>query len=281
MDPGLYLRSAPNFGSVVLARLAFGTRGMVVSGPYLADGHPWYKIETTTYGTGWASGRYLAPAGTSSLLTKPTDGLSRMIYGGGSGRMEIALTFDAGADRGWASQILDVLKANAIKASFGITGVWAQANLDLIKRMVNEGHMILDHTWSHPSFTGVSASPALTNAAARKLELTRTADYIYEVTGYRVSPWWRPPYGDVNTSVRQDVFKAGYWQTVMWSCDSLSWNGATVTQILNRCAYPAKAGNIILMHVGWSSKDYAALQQMIDILVAKSYRFVTVEQLLT
>jgi len=214
------------------------------------------------------------------MLTRPTDGLSRLISAGVSGRNEIALTFDAGSDRGWAGQILDVLKANGIKASFGITGRWAKANPDLIKRMVNEGHQIINHTWNHPSFTGVSMTPAVTDPAARKLELTRTSDYLYELTGYRTSPYWRPPYGDINTSVRRDAYNAGYWQTVMWSIDSMGWDGASVTQILNRCAHVAKAGDIILMHVGYSSKDYASLQQMIDTLVSRGYSLVTIDQLL-
>jgi peptidoglycan/xylan/chitin deacetylase (PgdA/CDA1 family) len=80
-----------------------------------------------------------------------------------------------------------VLKANGINASFGITGVWDQANPDLIKRKVDEGHHIMNHTWNHPSFTGYSALPALTSAPARKLGLTRTADYIYQLTGHRTS----------------------------------------------------------------------------------------------
>ena len=368
-NPDLYLRSAAGFNSVVLARMKLGTRGTVLAGPVQSDGHPWYKIQTAAYGTGWASGKYLklvsggtvqptpiptpvpvggipigsiventvgslnlrkspsltgtiiaylpyltrstvlagptwagnvpwyqlsTPYGTgwasgyylriassSGAATMPTDGMSRLISRGTSGRKEIALTFDAGSDRGYAKQILDVLEANGIKASFGITGVWAQKNPDLIQRMVSEGHMIINHTWSHPSFTGFSAQPALTSSTARTAELTKTADYIYTLTAYRTAPYWRPPYGDINTSVRIDAYNAGYWQTVMWSVDSMGWNGASVSQILTRCAYNAKAGDILLMHVGGDSNDYFALQQMIDILRSNGFTFVTVSQIIS
>lgn len=281
IDPNLYLRSAPGFASIVLARMALGTRGTVLAGPRTLDGHPWYQIRTAAYGTGWASGKYLRLVSSSgSLLDPPTDGLSRVITRGSSGRSEIALTFDAGADRGYASQILDVLKANGITASFGITGQWAQANPDLVTRMVKEGHQILNHTWSHPSFTGVSASPALTSASGRATQLTSTADYIAALTGYRVAPFWRPPYGDIDDSVRRDVYDAGYYLTIMWSIDSMGWNGATVSQILNTCGYGAKSGDIILMHVGASSNDYAALQRLIEILRSRGFGFVSVSQLL-
>jgi len=122
IDPGLYLRSAPGFSSTVLAKMALGTRGTVLAGPTWADGHPWYKISTSVYGTGWASGKYLRAVTTSSLLSPPADGLSRVITRGVSGRAEIALTFDAGADRGYARQILDLLKRNGSNP-FGITGI--------------------------------------------------------------------------------------------------------------------------------------------------------------
>src|SRR5690606_33655847 len=75
----------------------------------------------------------------------------------------IALTFDAGSDRGYAPMILDVLKQEGIRATFGMTGSWAEQNPDLILRIVNEGHMMMNHTWSHRSFTGQSAAnPLLT-----------------------------------------------------------------------------------------------------------------------
>ncbi len=280
IDPNLYLRSAPGFNSTVLARMVLGTRGTILAGPTWANGHPWYQIRTSAYGTGWASGRYLRVAGANPITSPPVDGLSRVITKGVSGRAEIAITIDAGSDRGWAKQMLDVLKANGVKITFGMTGAWASANPDLVKRMIEEGHQLINHTWSHPSFTGVSASPALTNSSARKSELTRTADFIYELTGYRMTPYWRPPYGDINTSVRKDAYDAGYWQTVMWSIDSMGWNGATVKQILNSCGYNAKAGDIILMHVGYSSNDYAALKSLIDILTNRGFALVTIEELL-
>ncbi|MGE3798964.1 MAG: polysaccharide deacetylase family protein, partial [Thermomicrobiales bacterium] len=276
----LNLRAAPSLTAMIRTYMPLGTRGTVLAGPTWANGVPWYQIQTTSHGTGWASGYYLRIPGASALLTRPTDGLSRIITKGISGRAEIALTIDAGADRGWAMQMLDVLEANGVNVTFGMTGKWAEENPDLVIRMVDEGHQLVNHTWSHPSFTGFSASPALTDPQARKRELTKTADYIYELTGYLMSPYWRPPYGDINNSVRKDAYDAGYWQTLMWSIDSMGWDGATVSQILNTCGYNAKSGDIILMHVGYGSNDYAALQRLIDILEGRGFDLVTVDQLL-
>jgi peptidoglycan-N-acetylglucosamine deacetylase len=108
--------------------------------------------------------------------------------------------------------------------------------------MVNEGHQLINHTWSHPSFTGGSSSTTVLTRAGRVDQLTRTEDLIQSQTGYVMKPYWRPPYGDINTSVRQGVYSAGYYLTIMWSCDTLAWNGATEARILNRCMNPMGAG---------------------------------------
>ena len=66
----------------------------------------------------------------------------------------MALTFDAGEDRGYAEDILDLLQAEHVPASFGITARWAQANPDLVERMAADGHLLMNHTLEHRSFTG-------------------------------------------------------------------------------------------------------------------------------
>jgi peptidoglycan-N-acetylglucosamine deacetylase len=208
-------------------------------------------------------------------------GLSQVFDHGTSGRREVGLTFDAGADRGYAEQILDTLAAEGVKASFGITGHWAEQNPDLVKRMVAEGHMVFNHTYDHSSFTGYSTGTEPLDHDQRIAELTRTERIIRKLTGgYEVAPYFRPPYADYDDSVLADVDEAGYWITVQYDCDTLGWNGATVDQIVERCGDNASPGDIILMHVGSASLDAKALPRLIDALRAKDLAFVTVEQLL-
>ena len=210
-------------------------------------------------------------------------GLSQIVQHGTSGRPEIALTFDAGADRGNAETILDTLDAAGIKGSFGMTGAWAQANPDLVQRMVVEGHMVFNHTWDHRSFTGYSTAGSdegVLDSADRIKEIKDTEREIFNLTGYDTAPFFRPPFGDYDDGVLADVESAGYSVTVMWSCDTLGWNGATVDQILTRCADGAQAGDIILMHVGANSADSDALPRMIQTLQDAGFDLVTVEQLL-
>jgi peptidoglycan/xylan/chitin deacetylase (PgdA/CDA1 family) len=207
-------------------------------------------------------------------------GLSQVFEQGTSGRREVALTFDAGADRGYAAEILDTLAAYGIKASFGITGHWAEANPDLVKRMVAEGHMVFNHTWSHNSMTGFSQATTAMPRQQRLKELQDTEELIKELTGYDPRPYFRPPYGDYDDSVLADVADAGYYITVMWSCDSLGWNGLSADEVVARCVELAAPGAIILMHVGADSSDAQALPGLIDALSDEGYDLVTVEQLL-
>jgi peptidoglycan-N-acetylglucosamine deacetylase len=190
----------------------------------------------------------------------------------------VALTFDAGSDRGYAEQILNTLNTKGVKADFGMTGVWAERNPDLVKRMVNEGHHLMNHSWDHPSFTGRSTNTAPISSAQRRDQLVRTENLIRQQTGVELKPYFRPPYGDYDDSVLRDLEANGYTINVMWTIDTLGWNGLTAAQINQRVFNNLKPGAIILMHVGAASQDAAALPAMIDGLRDRGYRFVTVKQ---
>lgn len=185
----------------------------------------------------------------------------------------IALTFDAGADRGYAENILDTLHRERVRASFGMTGVWAERNPDLVQRMVNDGHVLMNHSWDHPSFVTI-------NSAERAEQLRRTDDLILQLTGQSTKPLFRPPYGEYDNSVLRDLVANGYDYTVMWTVDSLGWNGYTASQILSRVLNGAAPGAILLMHVGAQSEDAFALDDIITILRARGYSFQTVDELI-
>ncbi|MFW6074833.1 MAG: polysaccharide deacetylase family protein [Chloroflexota bacterium] len=184
----------------------------------------------------------------------------------------IALTFDAGADRGYAEEILNTLQEKRVAATFGMTGIWAEANPDLIRRMHAEGHHLINHSWNHPSF------PAITSAERRD-QLERTDNLIYSQIGVHLTPYFRPPYGEYDDSVLADLAANGYIFNIMWTVDTLGWLGYSDSQILQRVLDGASPGAIMLMHVGAQSRDAFALPDMIDTLRARGYRFATVETL--
>jgi peptidoglycan/xylan/chitin deacetylase (PgdA/CDA1 family) len=191
----------------------------------------------------------------------------------------VALTFDTGTDTGFAAQVLDLLKQQKIKATFGLTGRWAQQNPDLVKRMVSEGHQVINLTYDHQSFTGFSTGQSPLSKQQRVDELNQMRDIVLNLTKYDVKPYFRPPYGDVDGSVLQDIADAGYSVNVMWSIDTQSSNGATANEIVARVRDQVAPGAIILMQVGAQSQDFAALPRVIQNLRQAGYQFVTVKQM--
>jgi peptidoglycan-N-acetylglucosamine deacetylase len=191
----------------------------------------------------------------------------------------VALTFDAGADLGHTDAILDTLRFNGIQATFGVTGRWAEEHPGAVARIAAEGHQILNHSYDHPSFTGRSTDAPPLSRDERLEQLRRADAAIQSAAGVSTKPWFRPPYGDEDESVRRDVALAGYSYEVMWSVDSLGWQGLAAQEITARCLDRAEPGAIYLFHVGNASADHAALQAIIDGLRGRQLRFVTVADL--
>lgn len=203
-------------------------------------------------------------------------------YFGDGGRKEIALTFDLGSDRGYAEEILDFLKEHGIKATFGVTGHYVEENPDLIERMVAEGHQLINHTYDHRSFTGESPNTDPLTSAERVETIERTHDLVLDLTGYDMRPYFRLPYGDgaADAGVARDVYAAGYYLTIMWTCDTNGWKEWPPARIIEHCSSAAKPGDIILMHVGVRGTDQDALPGLVEVLEKDGYEFVTVEEIL-
>jgi peptidoglycan/xylan/chitin deacetylase (PgdA/CDA1 family) len=191
----------------------------------------------------------------------------------------VALTFDAGADRGYAEDILDTLSDNQIPATFGMTGRWAQANPALVQRMAADGHMVIDHTFDHRSFTGLSDQLGGLSATQRQNEVLEADAIIAPLIGHTTCPWYRLPYGDNDSRVVGDMTAVGYTQQVGWTVDTLGWRGVPVQSIVSRSLRLAAPNAVYVMHVGIESRDGPALQQVIDGLRAQGYGFATVAAL--
>jgi peptidoglycan-N-acetylglucosamine deacetylase len=194
-------------------------------------------------------------------------------------RRVVVLTFDAGSDTGYAAEILDRLAANGIRATFGITGRWAEANPGLVRRMAADGHHLVNHSYDHPSFTGYSTGAPALGREQRLDQLRRADDAIRAATGASTAPWFRPPYGDEDASVRADIALAGYRYELLWTVDSLGWKGLAADAVVTRCLDGAAPGAVYLFHLGSASTDAAALQRIIDGLRERGYGFATAAEL--
>ena len=223
---------------------------------------------------------------TSTPTTRPptttppsTSTPATVVRQGDSSRPVVALTFDAGSDTGYAAEILDLLAAEGVPATFGMTGRWAEANPALVRRMAVEGHQLVNHSYDHPSFTGRSTGEAPLSQADRIAQLARTDAAVRAAAGVTTVPWFRPPYGDEDASVRADVARAGYRYELMWTVDSLGWKGEPADAVVQRCLDRAAPGAIYLFHVGAASSDHDALQRVVDGLAQRGYGFVTAADL--
>jgi len=192
----------------------------------------------------------------------------------------IALTFDCGADRGYAATILGALERLGVRASFGVTGRWAYANPDLVRRMAADGDQVMNHTYDHQSFSGLSTHTPPMSSAQVAEELDDTDALLRHLTGSSTKPYFRVPYGDESRQATKTALAEGFGVDVRWSLDSLGWEGLSAASITARVLAGATPGGIMLMHVGARSQDAVALPAVIDGLRTRGYHFVTIAALL-
>jgi peptidoglycan/xylan/chitin deacetylase (PgdA/CDA1 family) len=210
----------------------------------------------------------------------PAAGPATVVYHGVTSRRAVALTFDAGADAGNTAAILATLRDEGVRATFGVTGLWVEQNRELALAIAAGGHELINHSYHHASFTGRSTDTAPLSAEQRALELSRTETTVYHLTQRSTRPYFRPPYGDIDDGVLRDAASAGFGAVVMWSVDTLGWQGASAGDIVARCVAGAAPGAIYEMHVGGESRDAEALARVIAALREEGYAFETIDEIL-
>lgn len=132
-------------------------------------------------------------------------------YVGDTSRKVLYLTFDEGYEQGHTPAILDALKANNVKAIFFVTSPYVSREPELIKRMVNEGHMVANHSKSHPSM------PKYVNDPSRfQTEFDDVAQKYKEITGLEMVKLFRPPMGHYSQKSLAMTKALGY-KTIFWS----------------------------------------------------------------
>ncbi|MEA5054724.1 MAG: polysaccharide deacetylase family protein [Propionicimonas sp.] len=181
----------------------------------------------------------------------------------------IAITFDDGPSA-QSGEVLDLLKKEGVKATFFVIGENVKLHPAMVKRMAAEGHVVGNHSYTHPQFWHLSA-------AAITSEITRTSDAIEASTGKKVT-LLRPPYGQSNSTVHGIERKLGLAQ-ILWSVDSLDWKSRNTEKIIKLVNKEAKPGAIVLLHE-IHPETRAAIPGVIKSLRKKGYTFVTVPQLL-
>jgi peptidoglycan/xylan/chitin deacetylase (PgdA/CDA1 family) len=197
----------------------------------------------------------------------------RWLARGPAGSRQIALTFDDGPHPPYTDQVLDILRAYNVPATFFCVGLHARALPGTIARIREAGHTLANHTWSHPSLTRLPRDEV-------RHQLDATSAALAAVTGERPT-LMRPPYGDRSPDVLEWIAADGL-TTVLWDTDTRDWSRPGTDTVTTRALTGATDGSVILMHDGGGDRTHTveALPRVIEHLLAADYTLVTVDRML-
>lgn len=183
----------------------------------------------------------------------------------------IAITFDDGPHPQNTPRLLDMLKERKIKATFYVVGNMVTYNPQLLKRMIEEGHEIGNHTVTHGNLARMS------NESLRA-ELQKAHEQITKEAG--VAPrTMRPPGGAITKDQKEFMLKEFGYPTILWSVDPEDWKRPGPSVVTSRLVNGATPGGILLVH-DLHKPTVDAMPSTLDQLLAKGYKFVTVSELI-
>lgn len=183
------------------------------------------------------------------------------------------LTFDCGYENGFTGQILDTLKKHDAKAIFFVTKTFIRDNVDLTKRMKEEGHLVGNHTCSHPSMPSKSSEEIVK-------EITDCASYMKEATGFDMDPFFRPPMGEYSERTLKITQDLGY-KTIFWSMAYLDYdikNQPGKEYVVNHFKKYYHNGAVPLIH-NVSQSNAQALDDVLTFLGQEGYKFPSVAEM--
>ena len=183
----------------------------------------------------------------------------------------IYLTFDSGYEAGYMDKILNVLKENDVKATFFITAHYLNSATNEVEKMINDGHIIGNHTVNHKSM------PSINNEMIEK-EIMQLHQAVYEKFGYEMK-YLRPPKGEFNERTLQKIKSLGY-KTVMWSFAYCDWDESkqpTIEEALKIITNNFHSGEIMLLHSN-SKTNSEVLDTVIKEAKKQGYEFKNLDE---
>jgi peptidoglycan/xylan/chitin deacetylase (PgdA/CDA1 family) len=231
-------------------------------------------------GLGTAVGLGLAAGGCAYAARWPSSRLFGAALIAPARAGELALTFDDGPNPAWTPQLLEMLAAHEVRATFFLLGGYAQAEPELVRRIAAAGHVVGNHSWSHPDL-------ALAGRSRIREELTRTRETLEQITGAAVR-YFRPPYGSRRPATLAIARELGM-RPVLWNAMTADWSETSAERIaarlrtkIDRLAGRGRAANIVLHDGGhldrraYRAPSLAAAQMLIG-GYRSTHRFVTVD----
>ena len=228
------------------------------------------NLDNTLYGWGV---RVLPNHQTPEITPKAMELIKKYdaIFVGDTTKKVVYLTFDEGYEAGYTPKILDILKENNVKAAFFVTGPYVKEHADLVKRMVEEGHIVGNHTVNHSSL------PTLSDEKVKE-EITKLGDMFKELTGKKMK-YFRPPKGEYSERTLYLTKSLGY-RTVFWSLAMADWQPLPggPEESYNTVIRRLHPGAVILLHAV-SKDNVIALVIIIKSVKAEGYEFKTLDDI--
>ncbi|EPZ43311.1 hypothetical protein AAC03nite_31620 [Alicyclobacillus acidoterrestris] len=183
----------------------------------------------------------------------------------------VYLTFDDGPSKRYTPQILDILSAKHVPATFFVLGFRVREFPAIARRLVVEGHEIGNHGYQHDFL------PEKTAAWVAQ-DVKRTDGTIHQVTG-SYPKYYRPPGGLITDNEAKSIVSLGH-PVILWTVDSEDWKANSADKIIRHVMDQIQPGAVILMHDGVSNSRYTveALPKIIDALRAQGYHFARLPQ---
>ena len=188
---------------------------------------------------------------------------------------KIYLTFDAGYENGNTPAILDALKKHEAPATFFVVGNFISENQDLIKRMEAEGHIVGNHTMTHPDMSKISTQESF------QKELSGVEDIYKEITGKEMTKFYRPPQGIYSTLNLSMAKEMGY-HTFFWSLAYVDWyqdNQPDPQEAIEKLTRRIHPGAIVLLH-STSSTNAQILDELLNKWEDMGYSFHSLNELI-
>jgi peptidoglycan-N-acetylglucosamine deacetylase len=184
----------------------------------------------------------------------------------------VALTFDDGPWPEQTEQVLDILAEHDVKANFFMVGYLAERYPEVARRVVEDGHLVGNHTQNHTMLTRQSHE-------VTRRQITDASLKLRDITGV-LPRWFRPPGGGMNASVLREAQRMKM-DLVMWDVDPQDWRRPGVEPMLDSMLSQIGPGSVVLLHDGGGdrSQTIEALPLLIEELKAEGYLFVTLDQL--
>lgn len=195
-------------------------------------------------------------------------------YVGDAGEKKIYLTFDCGYENGNTSQILDALKKHDAPATFFVVGHFLESAPEMVKRMVEEGHTVGNHTYHHYDMSKIS------DPAVFQKEMDDVRTLFQETTGTEMAMYYRPPQGKYSETNLQMAKDLGY-STFFWSLAYVDWyqdKQPSKEEAFEKLLGRIHPGAIVLLH-STSSTNASILDELLTKWEEMGYTFGTLEEL--